>query len=93
MRSPALHAAAIAAARSRNAHDRRGEAYAIMQQADDAPPSAWSAGGFERAELVCVPTAAVDALLANIRTACRPAPPPGPCSRCVLALDAPVTRL
>ena len=65
---PAIVAAAtatvqsIGASRVQNAHDRSGEAYAVVQRTDGTPPPHWPAG-FDRAALVDGPIAAIDTLL------------------------------
>ena len=52
----------IGASRMQNAHDRSGEAYAVVQRTDGTPPPHWPAG-FDRAALVDGPIAAIDTLL------------------------------
>lgn len=54
----------IAAARARNAHDRRGEPYAVVPLADGNAPANWPVG-FDRTALVEGAVAAVDTLLAD----------------------------
>jgi hypothetical protein len=54
----------IAAARARNAHDRDGEAYAVVPRADGAAPAHWPAG-LDRAALAACNIAVVNALLAE----------------------------
>ena len=52
----------IGASRMQNAHDRSGEAYAVVQRSDGTPPPHWPAG-FDRAALAEGPIAAIDTLL------------------------------
>ena len=92
--APAIAAAAtstvqsIVASRMQNAHDRGGEAYAVVQRSDGAPPPHWPVG-FDRTALVDGPVAVVDSLLLDV------GPPQAQLSasgatrlRCTLALRA-----
>jgi hypothetical protein len=69
--APAIAAAAaatvqaITTARARNAHDRSGEAYAVVPRADGTPPPSWPAAGFTRHALFRGGLAVINALLAD----------------------------
>ncbi len=52
----------IVASRMQNAHDRRGEAYVVVQRTDGTPPPHWPEG-FDRAALIDGPVAVIDTLL------------------------------
>lgn len=68
--APAIAAAAsatvltIAEARARNAHDRDGEAYAVVLRVDGTPPPNWPAG-FDRSALAACNNATAAALLTD----------------------------
>ena len=57
-------ALAIAEARARNAHDRDGEAYAVVLRVDGTPPPNWPAG-FDRNALATCNNATAAALLTD----------------------------